>query len=284
MDSPEIHILHQSDFYQISNYRCRCTECHTSGVEYSQSFNLCFVRSGYFEYQVFRKELELHVGRIMVSKPGTEHITRHIDNHPDICSVFDLSPAFVQSLQDHYAQEAGWFFQNKDLHSLLLRCPADLDYLHRMILQQALLPNPDTLLMDEWVLRLVDKVMRVLGNEPAPAPIPVALKRHHLSTVEKAKDYLTRHFHEAIRLQDVAEHCCISLFHFSRIFKAVMNCSPYQYVQEVRLNHAHILLETSTLPVSEIAFQCGFNSLEHFDNAYRQRFNMTPSAHRKLVS
>lgn len=284
MNSPEIHILHKSDFYQIRNYKCNCTECHTSAVEYTSSFNLCFVRTGYFEYQVFKGELEVHIGRVMVSKPGSEHVTRHIENQPDVCTVFDFTNTFYKSIQENYKRQAGWFFQNKDLHSILLPCPPDLDYVHRAILMQTRETFTDSMQIDDWVLRLLDKVMEVMGNEPPVAVLPPALKRYHLSTVEKAKHYLLEHFSENISLQKVADHCCVSLFHFCRIFRSVMNITPYQYVSEVRLHHASILLENTALPVNQIALQCGFNSLEHFDNACRKRFNMTPTALRKSVS
>jgi AraC family transcriptional regulator len=83
-----------------------------------------------------------------------------------------------------------------------------------------------------------------------------------------------------IGLQQLAEHCCVSLFHFSRIFKAVMKITPHQYLSEIRLNHARILLENTKYPVTQIAIQCGYNSVEHFATAYKQRFETTPSESR----
>jgi AraC family transcriptional regulator len=46
-----------------------------------------------------------------------------------------------------------------------------------------------------------------------------------------------------------------------------MNMSPHQYLLGIRLQHAKILLTTSAKPVGDIAFECGFNSLEHFATA-----------------
>jgi AraC family transcriptional regulator len=282
VQSPDVHILHRSEFYQIRNYKCYCNECHTTKEEVANTFNFCFVRSGYFQYKVFRKELDVHVGRILITKEGSTHYTHHIDNQPDVCSVFDFTPAFHQSLREQYKSESNWFFENNDLHSIILNCNAEIDYLHYHILNKVN-HGFDQLLIDDWVMRMVDKVMRMLGNKADITPIPESLKRYHLSTIEKAKNYLLTHFDQNVSLQQLADHCCVSIFHFSRLFKSIMHASPYQYLSSIRLNHAKVLLETTHEAVTQIAFQCGYNSLEHFVTAYKQRYQTAPSAHRKVV-
>jgi AraC family transcriptional regulator len=275
----DIHLLHSSSFYQLRNYKCNCRECHTSKSEYVNTFNLCFVRTGYFEFEVFRDNLEVHVGRVLITKPGSEHVARHIDDQPDTCTVFDFTNEFYESLREHYRYELPWFFENNEIHSLLLKCSPDLDYLHHSILK---LSTGQQLQIDDLVLRLVDRVMRSLGNSTAVEPIPANLKKFHLATIEKAKNYMLANFDRSIGLEDLAEHCCVSLFHFSRIFKAVMKVTPHQYLSEIRLNHAKVLLENTKYPVTQIALQCGYNSVEHFATAYKQRFETTPTETRML--
>ncbi|HEX7764059.1 MAG TPA: helix-turn-helix transcriptional regulator, partial [Cellvibrio sp.] len=102
-------------------------------------------------------------------------------------------------------------------------------------------------------------------------------------TVEKATNYLLSRFDQNISLQELADHCCVSVFHFSRIFKTIMQQSPYKYLSSIRLAHAKMLLETTHLPITQIAFQCGFNSLEQFSNTYRQFFNTSPAHYRKNI-
>ncbi len=102
MQPAEVHLLHASGFYEIRDYKCNCLECHRSKPGTQSVFSLCFVRGGYFEFEVFRDNLELHVGRVLISKPGSEHIARHIDEQPDVCSVLDFKPDFYQSLAEHY--------------------------------------------------------------------------------------------------------------------------------------------------------------------------------------
>jgi AraC-like DNA-binding protein len=280
MRPADVHILHTSGFYQIRDYKCNCVECHKSRVEYCNTFNLCFVRSGYFEFEVFRDNLEVHVGRLLITKPGSEHITRHIDDQPDLCSVLDFKPEFYASLKEHYRYDVPWFFENNDIHSLLLKCTAEIDYLHDAILKLTRPGNSLQMQVDDLVLRVVERTMRSLGNVAELSPLAPGLKKFHLSTVEKAKNYMLANFDQNIGLHQLAEHCCVSLFHFSRIFKAVMKVTPHQYLSDIRLNHARILLENTKYPVTQIALQCGYNSVEHFATAYKQRFESTPSESR----
>ncbi|TMI86790.1 MAG: helix-turn-helix transcriptional regulator, partial [Bacteroidetes bacterium] len=129
---------------------------------------------------------------------------------------------------------------------------------------------------------LLDGVMNILTRTTNFPVLTDSVKQFHLGTVENARAYIFENFTQDISLQQLAEHCLVSPFHFSRIFKTVMNISPHQYLREVRLNHAKILLMTTGQSITDVALACGFNSLEHFVTAYRQRFKINPSAQRKL--
>lgn len=280
----DIHILHQSDFYQINDFKCHCNRCSVSQPEYNESLFISFIRKGFFEYKTFRRDDELHVGRMLISKPGFEHITRHIDDQPDVTTGFEFIVDFFHLLQDQYAAQAGWFLKNNDIHSLMLRCNAELDFLHHRILLMLQQKEVNGLQIDEMVIELLEKVMRVLGNIQEVASINDSLKQFHLGTIENAKEYILRNFNTNISLQQLAQHCYVSPFHFSRIFKSVMNVTPHQYLSEVRMSHAKILLTTTNQSVTDITFASGYNSIEHFATAYRRRFQINPTQYRREMS
>jgi AraC family transcriptional regulator len=280
----DVHILHRSDFYRISDFKCHCDICSVSEPEYNDSFCISFIRKGFFEYRTFRRNDEVHVGRILLSKPDYEHTTRHIDQQPDITTVFEFNRIFLREIGERYGKEAGWFFLNKDIHSILLNNNAETEYLHYNILKKIRSGQSGNLEIDELVIMLLEKVILILSNSSEPLSIEDKLKQHHLVTAESARDYLQGHFAENISLQQLAQHCCVSPFHFSRIFKSILQTSPHQYLSTVRLQHAKILLSTSELPVTDIAFECGFNSLEHFITAFKKKFKASPGSLKKQLS
>jgi len=276
----QVHILHSSDFYQIRDFRCACTKCSISKLEQGAHFFIIFVRQGFYEQRVFRGHNEMHIGRLLVSKPEIEFTVRHIDNHPDLCTSFRFEPSFYEQVKEHYGKEGRWFFANPDLHSVLLSSGPAIEFLHQHILSRV--GSCSKLEMDVLVIRLLEKVMHTLGNRLSVAPVPEGVKKYHLVTMEDACDYLFRHFTEDVSLAQLADHCHVSSFHFSRIFKTVLDTSPHQYLTELRLNHAQLLLQSTRLPVTQVAFQSGFNSLEYFATAFRQRFGCTPQHTRKF--
>ncbi|MCG6189388.1 helix-turn-helix transcriptional regulator [Maribellus maritimus] len=125
-----------------------------------------------------------------------------------------------------------------------------------------------------WFLDRID-------NNETPNNISAKLKRRHLQTVENAKDYMFSNFYENISLSDIANHCNISLFHFSRIFKEITTYSPYNFLRDTRLSNAKQLLETSDLPINEICFRSGFQNVENFNTAFKDRYQYTPSYFKK---
>jgi AraC family transcriptional regulator len=276
----DIHILYQSESYRITDYKCSCINCSLSEPEYNDSFCISFIRSGFFEYQVFRHQYDAHVGRILLSKPGYEHRARHIDNQPDVVTVFEFSKSFFETLKEQCHSAAGWFLENNDIHALLVSSTADTDYLHDLILRLLQSNRANALQVDELVVGLLDKIFKLINTESEMPSFSDKFKQLHLGTIERAIDYMQKHFSENISLEQLSGYCFVSPFHFSRIFKNILRTSPHKYLLQIRLAHAKILLTSTSRPVVDIAFDCGFNSLEHFATAYRQRFRMSPSEQR----
>src|SRR5262245_10334060 len=130
MKLADINVLHQSDSYQILDFKCHCKICSITDVEYNESFTLSFIRKGFFEYRTFKRNDELHVGRILISKPCYQHTTRHIDNQPDIVTIFDFKRAFFEDkILPYYGSQAP-ILKNNDVHSLMLQANPELEYRH----------------------------------------------------------------------------------------------------------------------------------------------------------
>jgi AraC family transcriptional regulator len=273
-----INTLYESDFYRILDFKCRCTDCKTSKPEYSNSFCISFVRKGNFLFNVFRQSLDSYSGCVLVTKPGYERTVTHTHTVPDECTIFDFKSAFFREIFDHYSSVR--FLSDNDLHSTLLKTTAETEFLHFQIVQLILTRSGSKLQIDNLVMEVVDRILRHATDYNRDHRINMRLKKNHLITIEKAKDYITRHFASDISLSEIADYCNVSPFHFSRIFKTFTSVSPHQFLLSVRLKNSELLLKETALPVADVAFSSGFNSIEHFTASFRQKYHAPPAQFR----
>lgn len=279
----DIKLLYESDFYRIADFRCRCTDCVTSKPEYSNSFCISFVRKGNFLFNVFRHSLDSYSGCVLVTKPGYERTVTHTHAVPDECTIFDFKNDFYKELLEQYGNLK--FFRDNDLHSTLVKTSAETEFLHFHILRRILTNSAGKLETDNLVMDIIEKILLSITDYQPDLKISAKLKRNHLLTIERAKEYITGHFADDISLAEIAGYCFVSPFHFSRIFKTFTSYSPHRFLLFIRLKHAELLLKDTSLPVADIAFSSGFNSIEHFTSAFRQQYHHPPATYRsgKLI-
>ena len=86
-----------------------------------------------------------------------------------------------------------------------------------------------------------------------------------------------------LSLDRYAEMCNMSKFHFLRTFKTITGCSPIEYRNRIRLEHAKALLENTGESVSEIGKMTGFMSDAYFCDAFKKQTGMTPGQYRKNI-
>ncbi|MEJ7683015.1 MAG: AraC family transcriptional regulator [Segetibacter sp.] len=127
--------------------------------------------------------------------------------------------------------------------------------------------NTGKLEIDNLVLELLKQIVSTITNSLPDDEVDEALKTHHLITMERAKEYMNEKFATDISLFEISSYSYVSPFHFSRIFKKFTSFSPYQYLQNIRLKHAEMLLKNTTLPIAEISFAAGYSSAEYFATA-----------------
>ena len=83
-------------------------------------------------------------------------------------------------------------------------------------------------------------------------------------------------------LEEMAAACGMGTTLFSRMCRRLTNDSPIRYLNLARLDAAMRLLRAEPAKgVTEVAFECGFQSSQYFANQFRRRFGHTPSERRE---
>jgi methylphosphotriester-DNA--protein-cysteine methyltransferase len=82
-------------------------------------------------------------------------------------------------------------------------------------------------------------------------------------------------------LEELAGEMGVSDRHLRRVIQSEFGVSPVELAQTQRLLLAKRLLTDTSLPVTEVAFASGFNSLRRFNALFRERYHLNPTELRK---
>ena len=98
--------------------------------------------------------------------------------------------------------------------------------------------------------------------------------------VAHARQIIDAGFREELSLGDVARQVNVSAGYFSELFKTDTGLNFIEYVARLRVGKAETLLHNSTLRISEVAFDVGFQSLSQFNRTFRRFASVSPRAYR----
>ena len=93
--------------------------------------------------------------------------------------------------------------------------------------------------------------------------------------------YLQDNFAEQLRLPSVAKKAGFSVPAFSRIFRQATGTSFLSYLRNIRVEHAKMLLRTTSLPTAQVAVSCGFHSPHHLIRSFKKVTGQTPGEYRR---
>lgn len=85
-------------------------------------------------------------------------------------------------------------------------------------------------------------------------------------------------------LEEYAELCNMSKYHFLRVFEETTGYTPIVYRNQIRIERAKTLLEDTSLPIQEIAASLGYSSATYFCDAFKKAVGMSPKKFRDVRS
>lgn len=103
----------------------------------------------------------------------------------------------------------------------------------------------------------------------------------HIERIQRAIDYIEEHLKEELPTESIADVACFSMWHFQRVFGAVVGDSVKEYVRKRRLASALFELDSTDRRILDIAIDHQFESQESFTRAFKAVYRMTPGGCRK---
>lgn len=115
-------------------------------------------------------------------------------------------------------------------------------------------------------------------NEPIPHS---AGTQAELAFLEKLNEFIEKNLIEAdFSMANLSAFLNMSQVQVYRKIKSLTNQTPTQYIRAKRLDKAVNLLKTTSLNISEIAYQVGYSDPNYFSRTFHKEFGRTPSSFR----
>jgi AraC-like DNA-binding protein len=98
--------------------------------------------------------------------------------------------------------------------------------------------------------------------------------------VERVIKTMWDRYHEPLTLTELADVAILSRFYVSRVFRLITGTSPGRFLTAIRLFEAKKLLLATSLSVTDISYQVGYNSLGTFTSRFTQSVGVSPGRFR----
>ena len=99
--------------------------------------------------------------------------------------------------------------------------------------------------------------------------------------IKRMVSFIYGNYAKNITLAEIAASASVSKSECNRCFRKYFGVTPFQFLNEHRIEHASQLLLTTSDPVKNISLSCGFEDAGYFIRLFKKTKGVTPAAFRK---
>ncbi len=104
---------------------------------------------------------------------------------------------------------------------------------------------------------------------------------HSDDVIDEAKAYINANYTKGITLEDVSREVNISPYYFSRIFKEASGENFIDYLTNLRIERAKLLLSTTNHSMKVICAMVGYSDPNYFSKSFKKNVGVTPTEYRE---
>lgn len=95
--------------------------------------------------------------------------------------------------------------------------------------------------------------------------------------------YISENYASLMTVSEIAKHFHVSSSYLSSLFSSSMKVGIKQYLQYKKISGAKMMLSKGA-SVTDVCFECGFNSCSHFISVFKEATGMTPNKYRAMTA
>ncbi len=255
-------------------------DSHTRGLHYHNEIELVKAASGRVMCSIGSDDFVLEENKILLIN---KQIMHKICFHDDVASCI-----FLQIDTDKYRH---------------LITPGKNNHLIRFINQEDIVPYS---VFDEEseISHIFDRIYREFEEKNTAFDIYIksnifniiafmyrnrfllsnekTISKKYIEKILPAAEYAEENYSKKIHLDELCKMMNIDKFYFCKLFKKATGAGFSDYVNYLRIYNAEKLLLSTDKNISEIAYQCGFNSIQYFNRQFKMLKGCSPREFRNI--
>lgn len=108
-------------------------------------------------------------------------------------------------------------------------------------------------------------------------------EKKNSTVAEKVERYVMEHISEDFKREDIANALYFNPSYLSHIFKQEKGISLNRFINQLRIQEAKRLFDTTNLPVGNVAMDTGYYNFSYFSKQFKEMYHVTPSEYKKMV-
>lgn len=261
----EQHAVHLPDpwlWFQALRY----TAPYQTSMHRHPAWQLTASLEGEFRFRTEKTTMHIRPGEWILMAPGLRH-----DAGSDSQTASAIQIFFRHFPADLMPEFAGRFNLQRKIALTGSMNLETLRHIRSAFMQHT---KPDAAYCRTWSCTLaISFIANALSGLPPGSPLNVS------PAIQKALEFMEKHFAEPIGVKDIASIAGLSESRFSVRFSEATGFAPMRYLNTLRLACAQdALLGGSS--VEEAAFSSGFSSVQYFCRCFRRETGQTPGEFR----
>ena len=226
-------------------------------------FMLIYVRSGKGTFILNDKEIAYHHGTTVILACSDYLCTKHSETSTQLTVLEFTEEAFSGRIAE--------FFSIRDLplYTTFENNPDKPE----TILEIISAVSGTTLKNNDIFMRNLTKELLIytIRNNNGRNPMPVNDIKTELAIL-----YIYNNFKNSLSVEEVAAYVHYSANYFYHSFQKNTGTTFRKFLHNLRLDYAANLLRFTDLTISDVCYECGFNSVQYFSSTFRKKFGYSP--------
>ena len=249
---------------------------------FHEDVELVTVKTGKMAYSVNGKLITLNAGDTIFVNSNQIHYSIALDDTTATYVIFIVHPSIINSSVAVEMQALQPILNNPNLSYLRFRNINE----NTEEMREIMLTLPDVRRNPFQITKKFFNIWEIILNQSKSYGMldENAETELHSKPFKAMMYYIQQHYKDTITLDDIAVSGNISKSLCNKVFHKYVGDSPVNYLLNYRVRKVAELLRTTTMSLSDIASETGFNGTSYMSELFKKSFEMSPRNYRKSMA